>query len=66
MDWLGLTGLVVGIAALLVAIYGVRDVREQVRLLVTLERNRSYARILHSLVWRVVEPVGDSVVSVIG
>ena len=31
MDWLGLAGLIVGLIALGVAIYGIRDVREQVK-----------------------------------
>lgn len=47
LDLVGMAGLVVGLVALLVAIYGVRDVREQVKLLVTLERNVMFARELH-------------------
>jgi len=55
IDFVGLAGLVVGIAALIIAIFGIRDVRDQVRFLITLERNRAWSRILHSWVWRLVE-----------
>ena len=60
IDWIGFAGLVVGLIALVVAVYGVRDVREQVKYLVTLERNRLFAKILHTRVWQVVERVGDA------
>jgi hypothetical protein len=60
MDFVGLAGLIVGLIALVVAIYGIRDVREQVKCLVTLERNRLFAKIIHTIVWRVVERVGDA------
>lgn len=56
MDWLGLAGLLAAIAALIVAIYGIRDVREQVRMLITIERNRAWIRILHTLARRFVDP----------
>lgn len=56
---LGLTGLIVGLIALFVAIYGIRDVREQVRVLMTLERNRLFAKVIHTMVWRVVERTSD-------
>jgi hypothetical protein len=59
MDFVGLAGLIVGLIALVVAIYGIRDVREQVKFLVTLERNRLYAKVIHSNVWRVVERTSD-------
>ena len=38
---------------------GIKDVREQVKFLVTLERNRLFAKVLHTRVWRVVEPISD-------
>jgi hypothetical protein len=60
MDLAGLAGLIVGLIALGVAIYGIRDVREQVKFLVTLERNRVFAKVIHTMVWRVVERVGDA------
>jgi hypothetical protein len=60
MDLVGLAGLVVGLAALLVAVYGIRDVRKQVKFLVTLERNRVFAKAIHTMVWRVVEPTSDA------
>jgi len=60
MDFVGLAGLIVGLIALLVAIYGIRDVREQVKFLVTLERNRLFANVIHTMVWRVVERIGDA------
>jgi hypothetical protein len=60
MDLVGLAGLVVGLLALLVAIYGIRDVREQVNFLVTLERNRVFAKVIHTKVWDYVERVGDA------
>jgi len=59
MDVLGLSGLIVGLAALVVAFYGIRDVREQVKFLVTLERNRLFAKVIHSMVWRVVDRTSD-------
>jgi hypothetical protein len=52
----GIIGLLVAIVALLVAIYGIRDVREQVHMLLTTERNRTYTKILHKLVWQFVDP----------
>jgi malate synthase len=52
----GIIGLVVAIAALWVAAYGIRDVREQVHMLLTTERNRAYTKILHKLVWEFVDP----------
>jgi hypothetical protein len=60
MDLVGLAGLVVGVMALLVAVYGIRDVREQVKFLVTLERNRLFAKVIHTMALRVVERVGDA------
>lgn len=60
MDFVGLAGLVAGLIALFVAIYGIWDVREQVKILVTLERNRMFAKVIHNMVWRVVERVGDA------
>jgi hypothetical protein len=57
--FLGLAGLLVGLTALAVAIFGIRDVRDQVRSLVTLERNRSYARLLDGLAWRFVDRPPD-------
>ena len=61
MDWLGLAGLVAAIAALIVAVYGINDVRKQVRMLITLERNRAWVRLLHGLVWkRFVEPTEET------
>jgi hypothetical protein len=59
MDYIGLAGLIVGLIALLVAVYGIRDVREQLKFLVTLERNRLFAKIIHAKVWRVVERTSD-------
>ncbi len=59
IDFVGLAGLVTGLAALIIAIFGIKDVRDQVRFLITLERNRVWSRILHSLVWRVVERTED-------
>jgi hypothetical protein len=59
MDLVGLAGLIVGLVALFVALYGVRDVREQVKFLVTLERNSLYANVLHTMVWRWVKRTSD-------
>src|SRR5277367_654549 len=56
IDFLGVSGLIVAVIALLVAVYGIRDVREQVRLLVGLQRNLVWAKLLHSAVWRFVDP----------
>jgi hypothetical protein len=60
IDWLGLAGLIAGLAALGVAVYGIQDVREQVRMLVTLERNRLFAKIIHTKVWDVVERTSEA------
>ncbi len=60
IDVLGLAGLIVGLIALVVAIYGIKDVRKQVKFLVTLERNRLFAKVLHTRVWQVVERIGDA------
>ena len=60
VDFVGLVGLIVGLAALIVAVVGILDVRKQVKFLVTLERNRVFAKVIHTMVWRVVERVGDA------
>src|SRR6266852_9805982 len=60
MDFIGLAGLIVGLAALGIAIYGIRDVREQVRLLVGLQRNLAFSRLLNKMVWRFVDPTKDT------
>jgi hypothetical protein len=60
MDLVGLAGLVVALVALLVAVYGIRDVREQVKFLVTLERNLVFARELHIKALQLVELDSDS------
>ena len=57
VDW---AALIVSVIALGAAAYGILDVREQVRILVTLERNRMFAKVIHTMVWRVVERVGDA------
>jgi len=59
MDLVGLAGLVVALFALLVAVYGIWDVREQVKSLVTLERNRVYARVTHKMSRRFLQRIGD-------
>jgi hypothetical protein len=60
IDLMGLAGLITGLGALGVAIYGVRDVREQVKLLVTLDRNVIFARELHFKALQFVELLGDA------
>jgi hypothetical protein len=60
VDFIGLAGLIVALIALLVAVYGIRDVREQVRLLVELQRNLAFATVLHRMVWRFVDPTKDT------
>jgi hypothetical protein len=56
MDFIGVAGLIVALIALVVAVYGIRDVRDQVRLLVELERNLAFSKVLHKMVWRFVDP----------
>jgi chromosome condensin MukBEF complex kleisin-like MukF subunit len=56
MDIIGVTGLIVALIALWVALYGIRDVRKLVRELVTMERNRAFTQVLHRLVWQFVDP----------
>jgi hypothetical protein len=60
MDFIGLAGLIVGLAALGIAIYGIRDVRDQVRLLVGLQRNLAFSTLLNKMVWRFVDPTKDT------
>jgi hypothetical protein len=60
IDFIGIAGLIVALIALLVAVYGIRDVREQVRLLVGLQRNLVWAKLLHTAVWRFVDPTADA------
>jgi hypothetical protein len=60
MDFIGVTGLIVAIIALLVAVYGIRDVRQHVRLLVELQRNLAYTKVLHTAVWRFIDPTKDA------
>jgi hypothetical protein len=60
MDLVGLAGIVVGLIALGVAIFGIRDVREQVKSLVTLERNIVFARELHMKALQLVELDSDA------
>jgi post-segregation antitoxin (ccd killing protein) len=49
-------GVLLGAAALIVAVVGVLDVREQVRHLVKLEMNRGYSRVIHKMIWEFVDP----------
>jgi hypothetical protein len=60
MDLVGLVGLIVALIALGVAIYGVRDVREQVKFLVMLERNVVFSKELHFKALQFVELVDDA------
>jgi len=60
MDLVGLVGLIVALIALGVAIYGVRDVREQVKFLVMLERNVVFSKELRFKALQFVELVDDA------
>jgi len=60
MDLVGLAGLIVGLIALFVAIYGIRDVREQIKFLVTLERNRLFSNVIHTQALRLVKLDSDA------
>jgi hypothetical protein len=60
IDWLGFVGLIVALIALGVAIYGIRDVREQVKFLVMLERNVVFSQELHFKALQFVELVDDA------
>jgi hypothetical protein len=60
VDFIGIAGLIVALIALLVAWYGIRDVREQVHFLVKLERNLAFSKVVHKMVWRFVEPTKDT------
>jgi hypothetical protein len=44
VDFIGLAGLIVAVIALLIAVCGIRDVRDQVHRLVELERNLAYSK----------------------
>ena len=60
-DIIDIAGVVIATVALLVAIYGIRDVREQVRLLVEIERNREYSKLLHDMMWQFIDPTEKTV-----
>jgi hypothetical protein len=60
MDLVGLAGLVAALVALGVAVFGIRDVREQVKFLVTLERNLVFAEELRIKSLQMVELVGGA------
>lgn len=48
--------VVLGLAALIVAIFGVLDVRKQVRRLLELEFKRMFSKVVHEMIWEFVEP----------
>jgi hypothetical protein len=50
MDFIGLAGLIVGLAALGIAIYGIRDVRDQVRRFIELESHLAFSSVLNKMV----------------
>jgi hypothetical protein len=52
--------LVVGIAALVVSVYAILDVRDQVRTMVALQRNLLWAKLLRNMVWRFVDPTEET------
>ena len=54
-----ITGLLLGLLALGVAVYGIWDVRRLVREQVALERNRLYSRLMDTLAWRFVDPTAE-------
>jgi len=60
MDFVGMAALIVGLIAIPLAIYGIRDVREQVKSLVMLERNLVFARELHMKALQLVELDNDA------
>jgi hypothetical protein len=60
VDLIGVAGLVVGLIALGFAIFGIRDVRKLMRDLILLERNRTWAKVLHNTVYRVVDPTEET------
>jgi hypothetical protein len=49
-----------GIAALLLAILGIRDVRKQVHMLVTMERDRTLTRLIRTYTWDFVKPTNTN------
>jgi hypothetical protein len=55
-----LAALIAGIVAVLAALYGIFDVREQIRTLIALERNMLWAKLLRHLVWRFVDPTEET------
>lgn len=56
-------GSIIGIAGVIAtvafALYAIKDVREQVKKLISLERKRIYTRVRNDLVWQFVEPIGS-------
>lgn len=54
------TGSIIGIVGIVItaviAVYAMRDVREQVKGLITLERNRAFVKVRNDMVWLFVEP----------
>ena len=53
--------MIAALIALGVSIYGIRDVRDQVRLLIMLERNREYSKVAHTMIWEFVDPTANAV-----
>jgi CRISPR/Cas system-associated protein Cas10 (large subunit of type III CRISPR-Cas system) len=53
-------GSIIGIAGIVittvVAVYAIRDVRKQVRYLISVERQRLFARVRNDMVWLFVDP----------
>ena len=52
--------LIVGIVAMLVTVYAILDVRDQVRVMVALQRNLLWAKLVREMVWRFVEPTEET------
>ena len=52
--------LLVAIAALVVAVFGIRDVRERVHMLVTMERDRTLTKLIHTYTWEFVELINTN------
>lgn len=56
VDLGSIIGIVGTVITTIIAVYAIRDVRERVRVLISLERKRIYTRVRNDLVWLFIEP----------
>jgi hypothetical protein len=61
MDWLGIAGIIVGFAAIIVSVYAILDVRKHVRDFLEHEYSRASTHTRIDMAWMMyIDPVGDT------